>query len=91
MEITYIKKVSKETIQEAIECIINKCFPAMNIANALGGYETLVWKLIREHSAKQLLEEARKEGIDIKNLKGNVDQNPIQDSILKDYLTDEER
>lgn len=57
--------VSDAALIKAIELRCSECFPAMNIANALAGYETIEWKIVRAFSLVDMVREARKRGIDL--------------------------
>jgi len=53
-------------IIEAIEIRTSECFGAMSIANAIAGYQSDSWYLIRNYSLDELKEEAKKRGLKIK-------------------------
>ena len=67
----------KADITAAIELMINKCFPALSVANALGGSDTIPWRLAREIGFAELVASAREHGVDIAGLRGNVDGRSI--------------
>ena len=50
--------VSNETLQEAIELRISEYFPAMNVANALGGTPSPAWDVARANSLSSLVADA---------------------------------
>jgi len=66
MEIVKKIKPSDKEIIEAIRIRTSECFRAMNIANAIAGYETNEWYLCRNYSLEELKEEAGKRGLEIK-------------------------
>ena len=67
--ITLAKPVSKETIAHAIELACSPVLGALNMANALGGSQTDDWRLVREFSLAQLIDEAVELGVDLTVLK----------------------
>jgi len=50
-------------IIEAIKIRTSECFGAMSIANAMAGYQSNSWYLIRNYSLDELKEEAKKRGL----------------------------
>jgi hypothetical protein len=64
--------VSDAQLIKAIELRCSECFPAMNIANALGGYPSIEWKIVREFSLVDMVREANKRGIDLAGRKAAV-------------------
>ena len=67
-------------LRHAIEVRCAACFGAMNIANAIAGRETLIWRLIRNYTLLQLLEEADTRGLDMQHWRTAVEQEPLQAS-----------
>lgn len=73
LTITTIKPLSTDGLREALALLANRCFPALNLANALSGYPTERWQAIREHGPVALIAEARERGIVLAEIKGSVD------------------
>jgi len=69
--------VDNQDLIKAIELRASECFPAMNIANALGGSETIAWRLVRSSSLSELIEEAISRKIELKEIKSAVDKKPL--------------
>lgn len=70
MELETITKLvpKNEDLIHAIAIRICRPFPALNLANALGGMETVEWKIIRKFSIQEMINEARERGIDVANI-----------------------
>lgn len=64
--------VSDAALIKAIELRCSECFPAMNIANALGGSPSIEWEIVRTFSLVDMVREARKRGIDLSGRKAAV-------------------
>ena len=72
--------VKDSDLLHAIELRCSECFPAMNIANALGGSRTVPWDLVRTYSLVEMLQEAKDRGLDLSNLKAAVDGRKVVES-----------
>lgn len=70
---------------QAIKLRFSECFPAMNIANALGGTEDASWKIVRTISPLDMIREAKKRGIDLSSMKASVSDKLIVESLLYDH------
>lgn len=60
--ITLAKSVATEHVVEAIAILCSPVFGALNMANALGGAQTDVWRLVRDFTLAQLIDEAAERG-----------------------------
>lgn len=56
-------------VVEAISLLCSPVFPVMNIANALGGAQTDTWRLAREYTLAQLIDDAMERGADLSHIK----------------------
>lgn len=74
------KPVSTEDVVHAIELRCSPVLGALNMANALGGAQTDVWRLVREFSLVQLIDEADERGIDFTTLKAALCDVPVIDT-----------
>ncbi len=80
MEIMRNVKPTNDDIAEAICIRTSECFGALRMANALAGYETNTWHLIRHYSLENLKEEATQRHLSFTGeyspLKGEIWQEP---------------
>ena len=60
---------SQKDVERALELIFSECYPAMRIANALGGSQDNPWKLIHSFSLDQIFAEAKRMEIDLRSIK----------------------
>jgi len=67
--LTETKPVSTEDLTHAIELKCSPVIGSLNMANALGGRETTTWRLVREFTLIQLIDEAIERGVDLSILK----------------------
>lgn len=67
--ITLAKPVSTSDLVEAIAVACSPVFGAMNMANAIAGAQTDVWRLIREFTLTQLIDDAAERGVDLSAVK----------------------
>lgn len=74
--------ISDADLQRAIEIRVDRCFPAMNICNALAGTPTIAWQIIRQFTALQLFDEAIARGLPIESWRGRVEGNALVDSLV---------
>jgi hypothetical protein len=85
------KLVSDEDLMEAIRLRISECFPAMNIANALGGAEDIPWKLVRQCTLVQMVVEALDRNLPVKDLRA-VDGKPFLETsaylVIRDKIAE---
>lgn len=66
------RPVTDAVLREAIEIRISECFGAMSIANAIGGREDDVWRLIRQVSLVEMIAEALDRGLPVREFKTAV-------------------
>jgi hypothetical protein len=66
------KPISNATLCEAIAIRIDRVFPAMSVANALGGHQDDVWQTIRKYSVAELIAEALDRGINVADIKSSI-------------------
>jgi hypothetical protein len=76
---------NQDTLREAIRLRFSTVWPALNLANALAGYQSEAWKLVRKYSANELLDAAIEMGLDPTTMTGAVEDNPIRTHSL--YIT----
>ena len=81
IEFTETLRPTDRDIQEAIQLRCNECFPAMNICNAIGGSQDTKWRLVREYSLVELIQEARERKLPIETFKTSVELKPITDML----------
>jgi len=70
-----IKETSRVTDKDLLKAIsIRFCrhFPAMNMVNAIGGYPSTEWKIIRNFNPIEMIEEAEKRGLDLSELETSL-------------------
>jgi hypothetical protein len=65
-------------IREAIAIRCSECFTAMLWANALGGGETMPWRIIKTFKLPEMIAEAESRGIDLTKLPVAVGEEPKQ-------------
>lgn len=65
MSIELTLPVSNETLRRAIELRMSDCYPAMSIANALGGTPSNSWAIARKYRLALLVEEAIDRGLPV--------------------------
>lgn len=65
MKIKEEREVSDKNLEKAISIRFGRHYPAMSIMNALGGYPSTEWMVIRQFSPIEMIEEAMKRGIDV--------------------------
>jgi hypothetical protein len=78
--------VPDSDLREAVELRISSCFPAMNMANAIGGTEDLTWKLVRNSTLIELIEECLNRKMPIFDFKGAVDHTPFKETKAFQHL-----
>jgi hypothetical protein len=70
-------------LQEAIELRCSECFPAMNIANSIGGNtKSIEWRLVRSFSLVELIKEAMLRGLPVEQFKSAVGGKPIKNTTI---------
>jgi hypothetical protein len=68
-------------IQKAIELRSSRVFPAMDVANTLAGDTSAVhWRLIREYTFTDLIEEAMNRNLDFDEFRTSVERKPVTDT-----------
>jgi hypothetical protein len=67
--IALAKPVSTDDLIHAIELACSPVLGSLNMANALGGTQTDTWRLVREFTLVQLIDEACERGIDLTTIK----------------------
>ena len=77
-------EVTNNVLRAAIELRMSDVFPAMNIANALGGLQTDVWKIVRQYGLDELIAEALDRGLPVDEFKSAVEHKKFTD--CKCYL-----
>ncbi len=60
--------VKDRDLLEAISLRFCRHFPALNMANALGGMSTIPWKVVREFKPDELLVEAKERDLDLSSV-----------------------
>ena len=73
-------------LRKAVELRISACFLAMNMANAFGGTEDLTWKLVRNSTLIELVEECIARKMPIFDFKGAVDHTPFKETKAFQHL-----
>jgi len=63
MAIELIRPITDAELLKAIKIRQSETFPALNIANAFAGAQTIEWQLIRKYSLNDLLAEANQRGL----------------------------
>lgn len=63
------KPVRTESVVHAIELACSPIIGSLSMANALGGAQTDEWRLVREFTLVQLIDEAVERGVDLSTLK----------------------
>ncbi len=76
------KRISVESLKEAIRLRCAMCYTAMSFANEIGGSRTDAWDLCHKHSLKELLEEADAQGLDLDGIRAAIDDVPVKDTLL---------
>lgn len=61
----YVVLPSLNEVVGAISLMCSPVFPAMNMANALGGTQTATWELVRTYTLTQLIDDAVERGADL--------------------------
>lgn len=82
LTLTTSTEIDDATLQKAIELRISECFGALNIANALGGHQSLEWQVVRAFTPRELFDEARARKLPLETFKGAVADNAIADHPL---------
>lgn len=72
--------VSDQILKEAIELRLNECWPAMNVCNALAGAQTEEWRVVREFTFVELLDEAKARKMPYLSFVGSVDKRKLTDT-----------
>lgn len=80
--------VSDRDLIKAIELRISKCFVAMDIANALGGSQSIPWDIARKYSVMELVAEALDRKLDVCSIKAAVDGTSFMDTEMYSILRD---
>lgn len=70
--ITLAKPVATEDVVEAIQILCSPVFGTLNALNALGGVQTDVWRLVREFTLGQLIDEAVRRDVDLSETKATL-------------------
>ena len=65
-------EVSNAVLQKAIELRISGCFPAMNVANSIGGSPSPEWDLVRKYGLDELVADALDRGMPVADFKAAV-------------------
>jgi hypothetical protein len=65
-------EVSNGMLRKAIELRISSCFPAMNIANSLGGSPSPEWDLVRKYGLDELVADALDRGMPVAEFRAAV-------------------
>ena len=73
------RPISDASLIKAIELRCSECFPAMNLANQLGGYPSTEWEIVRTYSLVDMVREANKRGIDLTGRKAAVGDDLVTD------------
>ncbi len=73
--------ITDADVKEAISLKCANCYGALNMANAMGGADSVPWKLCRLYPLKDLLDDASRRGIDLTSLKAAVDGTPVTESL----------
>ena len=71
-EFVFKTEIFDKDLLSAIAIRCSDCFPAMSIANALGGSPSIDWKVIRTFSLVEMLMEAKKRGLELTSIKEAV-------------------
>ena len=71
LELTY--QPTDTELKDAIALRCSKCFGALNIANALGGDDSIPWKLVRTYSLVDLIQEAQARKLDLSTTNAAVE------------------
>jgi len=66
------RPITDAQLKQAIALRCSDCFPAMNIANALGGYPSAEWEIVRSFSLVDMVQEAKIRSIDLSALEAAV-------------------
>lgn len=75
-------KISNEDIKEAIALLCSPVFGALNIANAVAGYQSVSWRLIRETKPlSKIFREALDRNIDLSTLQCAVEGGPVTERL----------
>jgi hypothetical protein len=82
MERTETHPISDASLITAIATKCATCYGALAICRGLSGAEeTDEWWLMRNHTIKQMLEEADKRGLDLLNTLTEIDKQPLYASM----------
>jgi len=68
LALTTTRELSVDDLRKAIELRFSRCFPALNLANALGGYQSAPWQAVREFTPVQLIADAVERGVPLDEL-----------------------
>ncbi len=71
--------ITDRELLEAVCIRCSICFPAMNIANALGGSQSRVWKVVRKFKLDELVREMTARNLLPTNLKEAVGDRRLVD------------
>lgn len=74
------KPVTVEDLARAIELACSPVLGALNMANAIGGLQTDAWRLVREFSLVQLIDEAISRDVDLASIKAACCDVPVVDT-----------
>lgn len=72
--------VPDRVIKEAVELKLSSCYPAMSMANAIGGSRSQVWDVARGNKVVDLIASAIARGMDVSKWKTAVDGKDIAES-----------
>jgi hypothetical protein len=67
-------------VVEAISLACSPVFPALSVANALGGEQTNVWCLVRMYTLSQLIDDAVDRGADLNSVRAACCELPVFDT-----------
>jgi len=83
-----MQPVPVSVLKQAISLRISKSFPAMSVANAIGGSYSPAWDLARRVRLAELVADALDRGLDVRNIK-EVDGTPFCDTAAYLRVRDE--
>lgn len=85
MEIT--KTVSDELLKEVISIRFSDCYRSMSFANAFSGCQSDTWDVLHNYKASEIIEEAKKRGIDYQNILIAIPEGiKVKDSIAFKFM-----
>ncbi len=82
MEITFTEThtPSDQSLVGAVALRCSRVFPALNLVNALGGQQTMEWKIVRTYSLMGILAECDKRKLDLSKTMAKVEGGPVMET-----------